>query len=137
VRLDRDEADFLRIVHPRRRHLHLHEIAGAVHRVAPPVRGNEAARRRRRDERPGDVLGRHAALPCSFTVDRHVDRRVVHRLGVLQVGQTGDLAQLKGDLAGVGDVVGEVRAADRDLDRRRGSEAHDLVDDVASLQRQP
>ena len=41
------------------------------------------------------------------------------------------------DFVRVGAVVGHLRAADDDLDRRRRAEAHDLVDDVGRLERQP
>ena len=46
-------------------------------------------------------------------------------------------AELVVQLLGVGPVVGHLRAADDHLDRRRRAEAHDLVDDVGRLERQP
>ena len=47
------------------------------------------------------------------------------------------MASSVAELRGVRPVVGEVRAGDRDLDRRRRAEAHDLAHDVGRLEREP
>ena len=79
---------------------------------------------------------RHAAGAGPLAVHCHLDRRIVERLPELQVAQRRDLLQLLPNLLGVRLVVGQVRPADGDLDRRRRAEAHDLVDDVGRLERE-
>ena len=79
--------------------------------------------------------------PCTplsagtLPVDLHVDGRD-NRATARIAGRASDgiFCQLGLDLVGVGAVVGQVRAADGDFDRRRRAEAHHLVDDVGRLE---
>jgi hypothetical protein len=85
---------------PSLRDLHLDLKGDAGVRVAPVGRLEVAARRRRGDERPSDLLDRHPELARPLAVDPDVHRGVVERLPELQIAQSRDLLHLGQRLLG-------------------------------------
>ena len=74
-------------------------------------------------------------LTGHLTVDVDLNRRVVERLAVLQIAKRRNARELVPHLRRERSAGREIRARDRDLDRRRRAEVHDPVDDVARLER--
>ena len=59
--------------------------------VPPEIEVRVAAGRGRRCERPANIGGGHPELAGSVTVDLDLQRRIVERLGILQIAQRIDL----------------------------------------------
>ena len=130
----RHELDVGRLGHLGRRDLHLDLVRIAADVVAPEDPRGVAAGVGGGDQRFADVAGGHAAQAGSLAVERDLDGRVVERLLDLDVAERLDPVELLAELVHVGARVGQVAAADDDLDRRGGAQAHRLGDQVARLE---
>ena len=125
-------------IHLGLRNLHLELVSHAAVRVGPVVRHGEPARRRGRDQRARHVApssrpaGRRARGPRSRPrSDNRAPGRTARRAATEIFCKP--VLHLFGELA----IRRQVRAADRDFDRRRRAEAHHAADDVARLKGEP
>ena len=130
----RHELDVGRLGHLGLRDLHLDLVRIAADIVAPEVAHGVAAGVGGGDQRFADVAGGHAAQAGPLAVERDLDGRVVERLLDLHVAERLDPVELLAELVHVGAGVGHVAPADDHLDRRGGTQAHRLGDQVARLE---
>ncbi len=93
-------------------------------------------RRGRRDKRARHAGRREAELAGTFAVDVDVQRRIVQRLGVLQIAKIGNAtpacARIFSAKARLAARLGPCTATSIGVGR---AEAHHLADDVAGLER--
>src|SRR5579875_159319 len=132
--LDRDVADRLQRVDLTLRHLHLNLIRQAALGIAPVHRCDEAAGVGGSDKRAPALMDVDAQLAGPHPVHVDIERRVVQRLDDAHVPELGQLLHGLQKAAAVLAVVREFGPVYVYLDRRRGAEIEDFVDDVAGLE---
>ena len=112
-RLERQGLDVFRLLHPQGRDLELDQVVEAGLHVDPVVEVGEAGRRRRHDQRVGQVLDLGTAQARLLAVDLDLDGGVVELLLELDVAEEGDALHLAGDLLRVLPDQLQVGADDR------------------------
>ena len=88
------------------------------------------------DQAVGDVALGQPDILRAGAVDVDVEAWIVGRLLDARIGDAGNPADPAQQLVGIGEVRGEVGAADLQVDRRRRAEIEDLADDVGGQERE-
>ena len=86
-------------------------------------------------EAVGDVALGQADILGTGAIDIDVEGRIVGRLLDARIGDAGNPADPAQQLVGIGEIRGQVGAADLQVDRRRRAEIQDLADDVGGQER--
>ena len=118
------------------RRLQRDRIGDAVLLVEPVGRRNLAGTREVDDQAVGHVGRGHAGVLRARAVDVDIERRQRGRLLDARIGDARDMADLRQQLVGVGEVRAEIVAADLQIDRRRRAEIQDLADDIGGQKRE-
>src|SRR6202034_689948 len=78
----------------------------------------------------GDIALGQPDILRTGPVNIDVEARIIGRLLNTSIGNAGDAANPGEQLIGVGEICVQIGAADLKVDRRRGAEVQDLVDDI-------
>ena len=131
---NRNGSQIVHRVRNRLRHFDLQLIANAGFRVGPIIRHHKPRRAGGGHQRLRHLLRRHPAQAGKLAVDFHFDRGILQRLRELQIAQRRNFGEFLPQLFGKYDVVGEIRAADRHINRRGGAEAHYFIHNIGRLE---
>src|SRR5216117_2028256 len=112
-------------------------VRNPARRIGPKVRCNEHARGRCRYDGLPHAVDRNAELPCTLSIDRDVESRIVERLRNLNVAERSDLLELGSHPLRVSSGLRKFVPRDGNADGRGGTEVQHLGYDVPGFEREP
>ncbi len=118
------------------RRLHHDRVGHAVVRIEVVGRRDLRAAGQIDDQAVGDVALGQPDILRAGAVDIDVEGRIVGRLLDARIGDAGNPANPAQQLVGIGEIRGQIGAADLQVDRRRRAEIQDLADDVGRQERE-